>query len=109
MLSVFKEGTDIYLARQLIAERLRQAADEIPDQVKPDLGPIATGLGEIYLDQVPDLAFIGDIDHNMMYLSGDFAGFLPRRSLIKFFHALRASCDHVYPVRSAFSSGLADH
>src|SRR5271165_1715452 len=49
MLSVFKEGTDIYLARQLIAERLRQAADEIPDQVKPDLGPIATGLGEIYL------------------------------------------------------------
>ena len=46
---VFKEGTDIYLARQLIAERLRQASDELPDQVRPDLGPIATGLGEIYL------------------------------------------------------------
>ncbi|HEX4200156.1 MAG TPA: efflux RND transporter permease subunit, partial [Chthoniobacterales bacterium] len=46
---VFKEGTDIYLARQLIAERLRQAGDELPDQVRPDLGPIATGLGEIYL------------------------------------------------------------
>jgi cobalt-zinc-cadmium resistance protein CzcA len=47
--AVFKEGTDVYLARQLIAERLRQAGDELPDQVRPDLGPIATGLGEIYL------------------------------------------------------------
>src|ERR1700738_4494139 len=46
---VFEDGTDIYLARQLIAERLRQAGDELPDQVRPDLGPIATGLGEIYL------------------------------------------------------------
>ncbi len=46
---VFKEGTDIYLARQLIAERLRQASDELPNQVRPNLGPIATGLGEIYL------------------------------------------------------------
>jgi cobalt-zinc-cadmium resistance protein CzcA len=46
---VFKEGADIYLARQLIAERLREAQDELPDHAKPELGPIATGLGEIYL------------------------------------------------------------
>ncbi|HZC34076.1 MAG TPA: CusA/CzcA family heavy metal efflux RND transporter, partial [Chthoniobacterales bacterium] len=46
---VFEDGTDIYLARQLIAERLRQADEELPDHVKPELGPIATGLGEIYL------------------------------------------------------------
>ena len=46
---VFKEGTDIYLARQLIAERLREASEELPEYVRPDLGPIATGLGEIYL------------------------------------------------------------
>jgi heavy metal efflux system protein len=46
---VFEDGTDIYLARQLIAERLRQADDELPDHIKPELGPIATGLGEIYL------------------------------------------------------------
>ena len=46
---VFKEGIDIYLARQLIAERLREAEEELPDHVKPELGPIATGLGEIYL------------------------------------------------------------
>ncbi len=46
---VFEDGTDIYLARQLIAERLRQADDGLPDHVRPELGPIATGLGEIYL------------------------------------------------------------
>jgi cobalt-zinc-cadmium resistance protein CzcA len=46
---VFADGTDIYLARQLIAERLRQADDELPNHVRPELGPIATGLGEIYL------------------------------------------------------------
>jgi heavy metal efflux system protein len=54
---VFQDGTDIYLARQLIAERLRQADDELPTHVKPELGPIATGLGEIYLwtvDASPD-------------------------------------------------------
>jgi cobalt-zinc-cadmium resistance protein CzcA len=46
---VFKEGTDIYLARQLIAERLREAQEDLPDRARPELGPIATGLGEIYL------------------------------------------------------------
>jgi heavy metal efflux system protein len=46
---LFEDGTDIYLARQLIAERLREADHELPDQIKPELGPIATGLGEIYL------------------------------------------------------------
>jgi heavy metal efflux system protein len=45
---VFKEGTDIYLARQLIAERLREA-EEFPEHARPELSPIATGLGEIYL------------------------------------------------------------
>jgi heavy metal efflux system protein len=46
---VFADGTDIYLARQLITERLRQADEELPGHVRPELGPIATGLGEIYL------------------------------------------------------------
>ena len=46
---VFKDGTDIYVARQLIAERLREIGDDLPNYVSPELGPIATGLGEIYL------------------------------------------------------------
>jgi len=46
---IFKEGTNIYLARQLIAERLREAEEDLPEHTRPELGPIATGLGEIYV------------------------------------------------------------
>ncbi len=46
---VFKENMDIYFARQLIAEKLKIAEDEIPKSVgKPEIGPVTTGLGEIY-------------------------------------------------------------
>ena len=46
---VFKDGTDIYFARQLVNERMQQARENLPDGVTPTLGPISTGLGEIYL------------------------------------------------------------
>jgi cobalt-zinc-cadmium resistance protein CzcA len=46
---VFDEGTDIYFARQLVLERLSQAREQIPPNIgSPEMGPIATGLGEIY-------------------------------------------------------------
>lgn len=46
---VFEEGTDIFLARQLITEQLKIAEGEIPDGFgEPELGPITTGLGEVY-------------------------------------------------------------
>ena len=44
---VFQDGTDIYFARQLVAERLQQAKASLPAGLTPALGPIATGLGEI--------------------------------------------------------------
>jgi cobalt-zinc-cadmium resistance protein CzcA len=45
----FEEGTDIYFARQLVAQRLLTITDELPPDVSsPDLGPISTALGEIY-------------------------------------------------------------
>ncbi|KZK29726.1 cation transporter [Delftia sp. GW456-R20] len=46
---VFKDGTDIYFARQLVGERIQQARDSLPAGITPTLGPISTGLGEIYL------------------------------------------------------------
>jgi len=46
---VFEEGTDIYLARQLIGERLQNIKSELPQGVEPEMGPIATGLGEIFM------------------------------------------------------------
>ncbi len=46
---VFEDGSDIYRARQLISERLQAVRDDLPEGVSPELGPIATGLGEIYM------------------------------------------------------------
>lgn len=46
---VFAEGTDIYFARNLINERLQQAKTQLPGGLEPQMGPIATGLGEIFL------------------------------------------------------------
>ena len=46
---VFKDGTDLFFARQLVNERIQQARSELPDGVTPTLGPVSTGLGEIYL------------------------------------------------------------
>jgi len=47
---VFKDHVDIYFARQLVLERLQAAKEEIPEGLgSPVMGPIATGLGEIYL------------------------------------------------------------
>ncbi len=45
---IFKEGTDIYWARQLINQRLQEAVSQLPNEIKPSLAPISTGLGEIY-------------------------------------------------------------
>ncbi len=46
---VFEEGTDIYFARQLVGERLSTAKSNLPDSLEPIPGPIATGLGEIFM------------------------------------------------------------
>ncbi len=46
---VFKDGTDIYFARQLIAERLQEVKNQLPEGLEPAMGPIATGLGEIFM------------------------------------------------------------
>jgi cobalt-zinc-cadmium resistance protein CzcA len=46
---VFEDGTDIYFARQLVNERLQQARTLLPSGIQPAMGPIATGLGEIFM------------------------------------------------------------
>lgn len=50
---VFLDDTDIYWARQLVGERLAEAREAIPENYgKPEMGPISTGLGEIYQFEV---------------------------------------------------------
>jgi cobalt-zinc-cadmium resistance protein CzcA len=46
---VFEDGTDIYFARQRVAERLQEARSNLPPGLEPEMGPIATGLGEIFM------------------------------------------------------------
>jgi len=45
---VFTDKTDVYFARQLVLERLMEAAQRMPSGITPVLGPVSTGLGEIY-------------------------------------------------------------
>jgi cobalt-zinc-cadmium resistance protein CzcA len=46
---VFEDGTDIYFGRQLINERIQEVKNGLPPGIEPRMGPIATGLGEIFL------------------------------------------------------------
>lgn len=46
---VFADGTDIYFARQLVNERIQQVKDQLPSGIETSMGPISTGLGEIYM------------------------------------------------------------
>lgn len=46
---IFKDGTDIHFARQLVGQRIQEAKEKLPEGITPSMGPISTGLGEIYL------------------------------------------------------------
>lgn len=56
---IFQDGTDIYFARQQVTERLREADEVLPPAAEPRIGPISTGLGEIYMWSV-EFAPAGD-------------------------------------------------
>jgi cobalt-zinc-cadmium resistance protein CzcA len=45
---IFEDEVDTYFARQIVFERLAQVKDELPQGIEPEMGPISTGLGEIY-------------------------------------------------------------
>ena len=47
--AVFKEDVDLYFARQQVSERLAQARDDLPEGVQPQIGPVTTGLGEVFM------------------------------------------------------------
>jgi cobalt-zinc-cadmium resistance protein CzcA len=45
---VLEDGVDLYFARQLVFQRLQSAREQLPDWAEPEMGPISSGLGEIY-------------------------------------------------------------
>ncbi|MBB1319832.1 CusA/CzcA family heavy metal efflux RND transporter [Shewanella sp. SR43-4] len=55
VVAIFDDNTDVYFARQLVSERLSAARSELPSGLEPELGPIATGLGEIFMFTVDAL------------------------------------------------------
>jgi cobalt-zinc-cadmium resistance protein CzcA len=46
---VFDDGTDLYFARQQVAERIQQVRSQLPEDLDPEMGPISTGMGEIFM------------------------------------------------------------
>ena len=46
---IFDDGTDIYFARQLVNQRIQEAKGKLPVGIVPTMGPISTGLGEIFM------------------------------------------------------------
>lgn len=53
---IFRDGTDIFFARQLINERIQEVKGKLPSGIDPVMGPIATGLGEIFMWTVESVA-----------------------------------------------------
>ncbi|MDO8862057.1 CusA/CzcA family heavy metal efflux RND transporter [Haliea sp. E1-2-M8] len=64
VVAIFSDDTDIYFARQLVNERLSAARSELPNGLEPEMGPIATGLGEIFM-------FTVDIEPGASSADGD--------------------------------------
>ncbi|MBX8514042.1 CusA/CzcA family heavy metal efflux RND transporter [Pseudomonas cichorii] len=46
---IFEDGTDLFFARQLVSERLQTAKEQLPENIDAMMGPVSTGLGEIFL------------------------------------------------------------
>lgn len=47
--AIFTDSTNLYFARQQVSERIAQARDSLPEGVQPQIGPVTTGLGEVYM------------------------------------------------------------
>jgi len=66
VIAIFGDDTDVYFARQLVNERLSSAKSSLPVGLEPQLGPIATGLGEIFMFTVDALPDATDKDGNLI-------------------------------------------
>src|SRR3546814_10884146 len=67
--AVFSESTDIYFARQQVGERLQGVQENLPDGVNPEMGPIATGLGESSEEHTSELQSLMRISYALFFLN----------------------------------------
>ncbi|MFO7580118.1 MAG: efflux RND transporter permease subunit, partial [Nitrosomonas halophila] len=52
---VFRDAVDVYFARQLVSQRIQEAKGRLPPGIEPEMGPISTGLGEIFMWTIESL------------------------------------------------------
>ena len=95
--AVFSERTDIYFARQQVAERMRMAEGRLPQGVMPEMGPIATGLGDIFmwtvefreLDKVRHRDGEPGIQHDASYITPEGEHLVSERDKATYLHTVQ--------------------
>lgn len=83
---VFKDGTDIYWARQQVAEKMQSALGQLPQGLQPELAPISTGLGEVYMYSLslkPDSSMLQKSHFDQMLYLREIQDFQIRPALRK--------------------------
>ena len=76
---VFKDNVDIYFARQVVFERLQNARGRSPKDIEPELGPVATAMGEIYHYVLESDSFQSDRSEKIARLEINYTTLSPRR------------------------------
>lgn len=127
---VFKDDTDIYFARQQVNERLQSAIGKLPQGVTPEMGPITTGMGEIYQYAVEGKGYSSDelkilhdwdIKYQMRTVSGvnevntwggqtrEYQVIINPERLIAYNLSLKQVFDAINRNNANFSGGIIEH
>ncbi len=80
--AIFDEGVNVYFARQQINERMREIKDALPEGAEPKMGPISTGLGEVYMWTV-DYYQEGKAKNGQPGIQSDGSYLTPERQILK--------------------------
>ena len=127
---VFKDDTDIYFARQQVNERLQSAIGKLPQGVTPEMGPITTGMGEIYQYAIEGKGYSSDelkilhdwdIKYQMRTVSGvnevntwggqtrEYQVVINPERLVAYNLSLKQVFDAINRNNANFSGGIIEH
>ena len=127
---VFKDDTDIYFARQQVNERLQSAIGKLPQGVTPEMGPITTGMGEIYQYAIEGKGYSSDelkilhdwdIKYQMRTVSGvnevntwggqtrEYQVIINPERLVAYNLSLKQVFDAINRNNANFSGGIIEH
>ena len=81
--AVFEDRVNIYFARQQVQERLQEAKENLPDGAEPKMGPISTGLGEIYMWTVGFESDLNKVEPGTPGFQSDGTYLTPEKKILK--------------------------